>query len=101
MNGIQRTTRVALAVGTLACALTALLLAGPAGAGVERATATAKEFRNCTALNRVYPHGVGRVGARDRTSGTPVQELQAEQPALSPEQRSSDRDKDGVACEKA
>ena len=36
----------------------ALLLTASAGAGVE--SATAKTFRNCTALNRVYPHGVGR-----------------------------------------
>ena len=64
MISVQRT----LVVGALAGATAALILASPAGAGVERATATAKTFRNCTALNRVYPHGVGRVGARDRTS---------------------------------
>src|SRR5262249_2047737 len=29
-------------------------------------------FRNCTNLNRRYPHGVGRIGARDRTLGRPV-----------------------------
>jgi hypothetical protein len=27
-------------------------------------------YKNCTSLNRVYPHGVGRLGARDHTSGT-------------------------------
>ena len=42
-------------------------------AAVASATAPmAAMFRNCTALNRVYPHGVGRYGARDHTSGTPV-----------------------------
>ena len=32
----------------------------------------AARFKNCTAMNKVYPHGVGRMGARDKTSGTPV-----------------------------
>ena len=100
MNRSQKTTRVALAVGTLGCALTALLLVGPAGAGVERATVTAKEFRNCTALNRVYPHGVGRVGARDRTTGTPVRNFKRSN-LLYRQNTKSDRDKDGIACEKA
>ena len=66
MNAITKA-----AGGTLAVTA-ALLLTAPAGASVDSATATAKTFRNCTALNRVYPHGVGRVGARDKTSGTPV-----------------------------
>jgi hypothetical protein len=33
--------------------MAALILANPAGVGVERAAATAKMFRNCMALNRV------------------------------------------------
>jgi hypothetical protein len=96
MNRSQR----ALAIGTLGCAFTGLLLVGPAGAGVERATAPAKEFRNCTALNRVYPHGVGRVGARDRTTGTPVRNFKRSN-LLYRQNAKSDRDKDGIACEKA
>jgi hypothetical protein len=101
MNGIERTTRVALAVGTLGCALTGLLLAGPAGAGVERATATAKTYPNCEALNRVYPHGVGRVGARDRVRGSrdPVRNFKRSN-LLYRQNSARDRDKDGVACEK-
>ena len=95
MNRIQR----ALAIGTLGCAFIGLLLVGPAGAGVERATATAKEFRNCTALNRVYPHGVGRVGARDRTTGTPVRNFKRSN-LLYRQNAKSDRDKDGIACDK-
>jgi Excalibur calcium-binding domain len=95
-RGVQGT----LAVGALAGAMAALLLASPAGASVARATATAKEFRNCTALNRVYPHGVGRVGARDRTSGTPVRNFKRSN-LLYRQNSKSDRDKDGVACEKA
>ena len=89
-----------LAFGAVAGATVALILASPAGAGVERATATAKTFRNCTALNRVYPHGVGRVGARDRTSGTPVRAFKRSN-LLYRQNSGSDRDKDGIACEKA
>ena len=96
MNRIQK----ALAIGTLGCAFTGLILVGPAGASVERVTATAKEFRNCTALNRVYPHGVGRVGARDRTTGTPVRNFKRSN-LLYRQNAKSDRDKDGIACEKA
>jgi hypothetical protein len=29
-------------------------------------------YKNCTNLTKRYPHGVGRLGARDKTSGTPV-----------------------------
>ena len=33
------------------------------------------KFKNCTAMNKVYPHGVGKKGARDHTSGKRVQGL--------------------------
>ena len=57
-------------------------------------------FRNCTALNRVYPHGVGRYGARDQTkSGDPVTNFRRSN-ALYRRNRGLDRDKDGIACEK-
>ena len=68
-----------LAFGAVAGATVALILASPAGAGVERATATAKTFRNCTALNRVYPHGVGRVGA---DTGRAVRRIQPSSAAI-------------------
>jgi Excalibur calcium-binding domain len=29
-------------------------------------------FQNCGQLNARYPHGVGKVGARDKTTGKPV-----------------------------
>jgi Excalibur calcium-binding domain len=28
-------------------------------------------YKNCTDLNKKYPHGVGRAKARDKISGTP------------------------------
>jgi hypothetical protein len=55
-------------------------------------------FRNCTALHRVYPHGVGKYGARDHTSGTPVTNFRRSN-ALYRLNRGLDRDKDGIACE--
>ena len=64
-------------------------------------TAAARVFANCTALNKVYPHGVGRKGAKDRVSGSskPVTNF-AVSTAIYNANTKSDRDKDGVACEK-
>jgi Excalibur calcium-binding domain len=57
-------------------------------------------YSNCTALNRVYPHGVGRYGARDHTrSGDPVTNFRRSTRLYLQNSR-LDRDKDGVACEK-
>lgn len=88
------------AVGGTIAVTAALLVAAPAAASVDSAMATAKTFKNCTALNRVYPHGVGRVGARDKTSGTPVRNFKRSN-LLYRQNSRSDRDKDGIACEKA
>ena len=75
-----------------------------AGNSVFAAVATpaaAKKFANCTALNRVYPHGVGKVGAKDKVKGKtkPVTNF-TKNNALYKANAKSDRDKDGVACEK-
>jgi excalibur calcium-binding domain-containing protein len=61
-------------------------------------------WRNCTNVNRVYPHGIGRVGARDHTTGTePVTNFKRSnllyRRAMS-YNRGLDRDHDGIACEK-
>jgi outer membrane biosynthesis protein TonB len=58
-----------------------------------------RAYPNCAALNRVYPHGVGRPGAVDRTSGTRVTTFTRDAATyrLNP---GRDRDKDGIACEK-
>jgi hypothetical protein len=60
-----------------------------------------KAYKNCTALNAAYPHGVGRVGASDKVSGStkPVTDFIVST-ALYNANTKSDRDKDGVACEK-
>jgi hypothetical protein len=62
--------------------------------------AKARTFKNCTALNKVYPHGVGKPGARDHTSGRPVTSFKRSKPLYLANTK-SDRDKDGIACEKA
>jgi hypothetical protein len=56
-------------------------------------------FQNCTAMHKVYRHGVGRVGARDHTSGKPVTTFKRSN-RLYNANKSLDRDKDGIACEK-
>src|SRR5262245_51345347 len=102
---MNKRVRGTLTIGALAGATATLLLASPASAGVERATATAKTYKNCTLLNRVYPHGVGRVGARDRDSkGRPLPDPVTNfkrSNLLYRQNKGSDRDKDGIACEKA
>jgi hypothetical protein len=82
------------------------LLAGAPTAATAKVTA----YKNCTALNRDYPHGVGRSGAHDKTStGKPVADfkvsasLYAANDGKAPRkagERDLDRDNDGIACEK-
>jgi hypothetical protein len=59
------------------------------------------KFKNCTSLNKVYKHGVGLKGAKDkhgrRAHG--VMNFKVSTP-LYKANRKLDRDKDGIACEK-
>jgi Excalibur calcium-binding domain len=59
------------------------------------------KYRNCKALNRRYPQGVGRIGARDRVSGRgkPVTNFKRSN-VLYRLNKGLDRDGDKVACEK-
>ena len=86
----------------------ALLLAlsvtfvGPAVTTAEAHTTGIHD--NCTNLNKKWPHGVGRRGAVDRTSGTPVRSFYRNTKAYNEAERHNgtlDRDNDGIACEKA
>jgi len=79
----------------LVAATTTMLLVGTAAPSFAAATT----YKNCTALNKAYPHGVGRKGARDKTSGTPVTNFKASN-SLYAANSGSDRDRDGIACEK-
>ena len=82
----------------------AALLASPTGAAIEALAAAPPLYKNCTNLDKKYPHGLGKVGARDRTSATPVTNFKRSTRlynlAMS-YNRGLDRDKDGVVCEKA
>jgi hypothetical protein len=68
--------------------------------GSTSALAAAPSYQNCTQLNRAYPHGVGKPGAHDHTGGTPVTTFKRSA-ALYRANASKDRDRDGIACEKA
>ncbi|CAN2174909.1 Excalibur calcium-binding domain containing protein [Candidatus Nanopelagicaceae bacterium] len=62
------------------------------------ANAAAKVFKNCTELNKLYPGGValpGAINAGGETKKEPKYDK-----ALYIANKKSDRDKDGIACEK-
>ena len=60
--------------------------------------AAAKIFKNCTELNKIYPGGVAMPGAIN-AGGTTKKEPKYNK-ALYNANKKSDRDKDGIACEK-
>jgi hypothetical protein len=78
--------------------LSALLVVVVAVAPTTQATAAAKKFKNCTELNKVYPGGVALPGAVN-AGGVTKKEPKYDK-ALYTANKSSDRDKDGIACEK-
>ncbi|NYE71784.1 excalibur calcium-binding domain-containing protein [Microlunatus parietis] len=70
-----------------------------------------KSYKNCAALNKVYPHGVAKKGAKDKVKGKskPVKNFTVSskvysyndgKPKKYKGERDLDRDNDGVACEK-
>ena len=76
-------------------AATTLVLAPPASA--------APNYRNCTELQKSYPHGIGRADAKDKTTGRPVTNFRRDTPGYNKAMKANpglDRDKDGIACEK-
>jgi hypothetical protein len=81
----------------VAAVLTAALVSS-AAAAVGVAEAVAPAWKNCTRVHKTYPHGVGKVGARDHTSGTPVTTFKRSK-ALYLKAKHLDRDGDGIACE--
>ena len=60
--------------------------------------AVAKVFKNCTELNKVYSGGVALPGAIN--SGGITKKKPRYDKALYNANKKSDRDKDGIACEK-
>ncbi len=62
------------------------------------------KWSNCTVVNQRLPHGVGLKRAHDHTSGTPVRNFRHDSALYHAAMRANarlDRDKDGIACEKA
>jgi hypothetical protein len=80
-------------------AATVLSVAAPGLAVTAPSARAAVTFKNCKALNARYPHGVGRVGARDHTSGEPVTTFRRSN-RLYRANKGHDGDHDGIACEK-
>jgi len=90
------------AVSLLVLVLSGFALPASAhSAGLQGTQIAAVKYANCAALNKVYPHGVGRTGARDKVSGKtkPVTNF-TRNDAVYRENIGKDRDGDGVACEK-
>ena len=77
---------------------------GAAPVGPTTASVMPPRFKSCTNYNKLYPHGVGRLKAVDKTSGEPVTNFKRSTAlylrAMS-FNKGLDRDKDGIACEKA
>lgn len=65
---------------------------------MQPAQAAAKVFKNCTELNKAYPGGVARPGAVNAGGVTRKEPFYDK--ALYVANQKSDRDKDGIACEK-
>ncbi len=85
----------------------ALLGSFPTGAAVSPAEAAKKPgwTKNCTALQKRYPHGVGKKKAVDKvSSGNKVTTFKRSSRLYKiamDNNKGLDRDKDGIACEKA
>ena len=90
-----------------------LVLAAPTSAAVQSSDAPASGpaiaaamppfYKNCTAFNKKYPHGVGKLKAKDKTSGDPVTTFKRSTKIYNlaaSYNKGLDRDKDGIACEK-
>jgi hypothetical protein len=56
-----------------------------------------KAYKNCTELHKDWPHGVGRTGAQDKGGSVATFYVNTQ---LYNKNTKSDRDKDGIACEK-
>lgn len=65
---------------------------------INPSQATVKVFKNCAELNRLYPGGVAKVGAVNQ-GGLTKNEPKYDN-ALYSANKKSDRDKDGISCEK-
>lgn len=79
----------------LAVAFVLALISSPQADLVE---AKAVVYKNCTELNKKYKGGVARRGAKNKGGKTKFKPFVSN--ALYEANKSKDRDKDGIACEK-
>jgi hypothetical protein len=77
----------------IACLALLMLFVTP-----SQSFAAAKKFKNCTELNKVYPGGVALPGAIN--AGGATKQAPTYDKKLYEANKKSDRDKDGIACEK-
>lgn len=96
----MRLASLALAAGIALSVPVASAHAAESSTTASAATVKPKAYKNCTALNKVYKHGVGRSGARDKTSGKRVTNFRVNTKVYNLNKKRLDRDKDGIACEK-
>jgi hypothetical protein len=92
---------------TVASSVCALVAGGTLVFGVVpvhgATTIVPRAWKNCTIVNKTYRHGVGRLRARDKTTGVPVTNFRRSTQLYNLAMRYNkglDRDKDGIACEK-
>jgi len=78
--------------------ITFFICVGLTYACLPTSQAAGKVFKNCTELNKVYPGGVALPGAVN-AGGVTKKEPKYDK-ALYNANKKSDRDKDGIACEK-
>ena len=101
-GGMQLRRKIAL---SLVAALLGSVVVSPMPTDAASKPAWTK---NCTALNKKYPHGVGKKSAKDRDSKgkpakNPVRNFKKSDSLYTQAMKYNkglDRDKDGIACEK-
>ena len=96
VSRMSKTSRLSATVAAIALALVATT-AAPASATVPA------KWKNCTVVNKTYKHGVGKVKAKDKTTGKPVTTFRKSDSLYNQAIKANkglDRDKDGIACEK-
>lgn len=85
-----------LAIATVAAVVVAV---GPAA--VSAGSALPRKYPNCKSMNARYPHGVGRVGARDKVKpGNERVTNFLRSNRIYERNKARDRDGDRIACEK-
>ncbi|WP_409296982.1 excalibur calcium-binding domain-containing protein [Peribacillus sp. SCS-26] len=76
-----------------------LLLGLSSNMGTADAKTVVKTYKNCSELNKVYKGGVA-ISAKTKNKGGKTKNKPFAHQALYKANKKSDRDKDGIACEK-